>query len=197
MIKKIAPRQHGYYEIRLWMSGNRIGGRPFLRDVPVLPQREAETVEAIIQLIARDLDEHQARLRTARAHGQIATVEEFEEALLALDAIMTDGQRRMLGAFLRDPRHARTATQLAEAAGYAEYSGANLWLGKLASEIAPLIGYNRGQNGEVTASHVIADEADGSRTAAHPEFIFKLREEVVAALNGRAKSLTLPPLSPA
>lgn len=51
----------------------------------------------------------------------------------ALEAIrpITEGQRRMLAAHYRAPNKIITATQLAKAAGYADYRGANIQYGAL------------------------------------------------------------------
>ena len=193
MIKKIASRKHGHYEIRLWPAGERFGGRAFLRDIPILPQREAASVDSLVELIAKELDDHAAALRRARTKSQIATAQEFEEALLAVK--VREGQARMLGALLAAPNHSLTATQLAKAAGFAAFGGANLWLGMLGADVADIIGYLPGQeSGETAMTRTIATAADETSRAGDDNFRWKLRPEVVEALRGRARNVVLPPL---
>jgi hypothetical protein len=192
-MEKIAPRKHGPYEIRLWRSGDRFGGRAFLRDKAVLPQREGATMDGLVRLIGEELDERAKTMRRARTRGQIATAKEFEEALLSVR--INEGQSRMLGALLAAPDHSLTATQLAAAAGYAAFGGANLWLGRLGAEVASIVGYLPGQQSkEIAMTRTLATPAKASARQGDGDFRWTLRPEVVLALRGDAGVVVLPPL---
>jgi hypothetical protein len=60
----------------------------------------------------------------------------------ALNTLAKPSGRRLrfLRAHYRAPGRALTATRLAEKVGYKDYRGINLWYGRLAAKIGPLVG---------------------------------------------------------
>jgi len=71
------------------------------------------------------------------------TSEDYRRAFLALESErrISDNQSTMLRTHYRAPDQIITAHQLAEAVGYKDYPGANLWYGKLAKLVAEEVGY--------------------------------------------------------
>ena len=59
------------------------------------------------------------------------TADHFKQALLAQRDAITDGYRAMLKAHYQADEHTLTATELANSAGYGNYSAANLHYGTL------------------------------------------------------------------
>ena len=69
------------------------------------------------------------------------TSKDFENALLASRADISKQQRDMLEAHFRAPNYTLTATQLAQAAGYSDYSTANLQYGLLGKTLAARLSF--------------------------------------------------------
>ena len=89
------------------------------------------TVDEAILAARRSIDEE---LGTAQREGTEADAA-YTEALVSVLPGLTAGQLRMLQAHYHAPDQTITATQLAEAAGYASYRGANLQYGNIGKVI--------------------------------------------------------------
>lgn len=110
------------------------------------------------------------------------TVEQFKQALLALRPV-SPKHLAMLKAHFNAPAREMTATQLAEAAGYANYAAVNMQYGTFAKSIAEHLGLGapmQSEAGDPVWTSVIATGAAGS--ADSPHYVWTLRPELVAAL---------------
>jgi hypothetical protein len=88
-----------------------------------------ETLDEVWRGLCNALYERQVLLAAARLDEP--TVEEAAKAFVCIAHQLTAGHKAMLRAHLTAPNRKITATQLAKAAGYANYSAANLQYGLL------------------------------------------------------------------
>ncbi|SAK73936.1 hypothetical protein AWB79_04296 [Caballeronia hypogeia] len=120
----VAKAANGSAQCWAWKDGKA----PFKETAPTLEQAERQARDAI-----------DAALGPAQGAGDVA-VAAYIHALNAI-APISEGQRKMLVAHYRAPDRTITATQLAKAAGYTDYRGANVQygaLGKLIHEQHPV-----------------------------------------------------------
>jgi hypothetical protein len=110
------------------------------------------------------------------------TTEQFKQALLALRPV-SPKHFAMLKAHFRAAERAMTATQLAEAAGYANYSAVNMQYGMFGKAIAEHLGLGapmHKEDGEPVWTSVIAAGPPGETDS--PHYVWTLRPELAAAL---------------
>ena len=121
----------------------------------------------------------------------VATAEKYKEALIDFKNGMNGGfigsaYHKMLKAQYHASNHKITATRLAEAAGYTDFSAANLHYGIMAHAIADFLGYKppkRKYGDRERMWHLslsMSNDASGDTIDGH--FEFEMRPEVVAAL---------------
>lgn len=67
--------------------------------------------------------------------------EAYKQAFVAIHHAITDGQMAMLRTQYLAPAYSRTATELADAAGYTTYDGANLQYGLLGGKLRDALGF--------------------------------------------------------
>ncbi len=116
---------------------------------------------------------------------EIPSAARFKEALLALRPI-NDNHLKMLREHFRAPGHRLTATQLAEAAGYADYGAANLQYGKLGREIGEYLSFPPplvSDDGQPYYTSVLASGERGTGTGADAHYVWTMRPELIAALS--------------
>jgi plasmid stabilization system protein ParE len=101
------------------------------KDQTAVHKMVGSTVEEAILAARSAID---AKLGTAQREGTQAAAA-YVQALEAILPRLTEPQRRMLQAHYYAPDRTMTASQLAHAAGYASYSGANLQYGILGKAI--------------------------------------------------------------
>ncbi len=115
----------------------------------------------------------------------IATVEQFKAALKAVkNGDWPESHLEMLRAQFAAPDHTITATQLAKAAKFHNYNGANLQYGTMASHFARELGYTPpvAKNGDPNWWHTLSNERPGPELADDGELVLIMRPELVAAL---------------
>jgi hypothetical protein len=117
----------------------------------------------------------------------VATVEQFRRALRTLvgKRTITPTQTTMLQEHCRAPAHTMTSQELAAAAKYPNYETANAQYGKLAHNIADLLGYKPPEckDGDPRWWRMIAIGLDGSpRDATGGAYRWVMRPELVQAL---------------
>lgn len=120
----------------------------------------------------------------------------YEEAFLSIGEL-NDGYRAMLAAHLHAPDHLISATELAEAAGYTNWSAANLHYGLLGAKVAEEIGFtppSRSDGSKIWTCAIARDPnldlefPDTSmlealeRKIVNQHFEWQMRPQVVAAL---------------
>jgi hypothetical protein len=108
--------------------------------------------------------------------------QEYIDAFKAIMSDIHDGQFAMLKAHYHAPDRTMTATQLADAAGYAGYTSANLQYGKLGDKLNAELNMDlpKNMNGTRIATFVLAD---GERIEGDErEWHWTMRPEVAEAV---------------
>jgi len=100
------------------------------------------------------------------------TVDAFESALISLQPL-ADHHDRMLAEHYKAPNHTLTATQIANAVGYADFHPVNLHYGKLAVLICDKLGVS-------PSFGVMLDSAEPNDSNGHLELV--MRTELVSAI---------------
>jgi hypothetical protein len=113
--KLVAALQLGAYRGRAW------------RDSDVVAEVEGQSLTHVLELLRSRVD--QSFHERVKSRSSPPSPDEYQKALQRILPTLTDGHVAMLKAHFRAPGRQLTATQLAEAAGYATYSAANLQYG--------------------------------------------------------------------
>ena len=119
---------------------------------------------------------------TTRRAPHIASALEYAEALGAVN--VNEWEVLMLKAHAAAPERQLTATEIARAAGYADYSAANMHYGKLARRVAEHLELTvpAREDGTPVWTCALAAEGTPNLEAGAPEFVWRMHEEVAAAL---------------
>lgn len=140
---------HGRYTIRAGVLNGKPTARAFLTGARqgsgFQLEEVADTVELAIDAARTALNTRDADARAERRQlpngWAVPTQAEFQAALSGLGGSqVSEAQMRMLLAHAHAGDKGLTASELAEAAGYVDYSAANLQYGKLGAEIAAYLG---------------------------------------------------------
>lgn len=118
----------------------------------------------------------------AEAQGENPSHDRLLSAMKQILPSLTDGQLAMLKAHYSAPEQTITAGDLAEAAGYASFSGANLqygFIGKALQEISPIKLPKRGDGTEIYTFY-LAEAATESEEEGY--WRWKLRPEVSSVI---------------
>ncbi|RYD82177.1 MAG: hypothetical protein EOP84_09830 [Verrucomicrobiaceae bacterium] len=110
--------------------------------------------------------------------------EAFKNALLAIRSDITPAQHKMLKAHCLAAEHRITATQLATAAGFANFNAANLQYGFLGKALGEQLSFTPTlrNNGEPVWTSVLATGERPSDTGASEHYVWTMRPQVVEAL---------------
>lgn len=160
--------------------------------------QSGDTRQAAIEAVKANLSARDAAIRAERGRDGSPSALEYAEAFDRIGRL-PKGHEAMLDAHLKAPDHLITATQLADAAGYANWSAANLQYGKLARRLAEELDYNPPLRDDGTPIWTYAlatspDEGDLSpdrflaalaRGLEEPHFEWHLRPQVAEVLAGR------------
>ncbi|SAL06720.1 hypothetical protein AWB78_08210 [Caballeronia calidae] len=140
-----------------------------------------ETLDEVWRGLCTALYQRQISLAAARLDEP--TVEEAAKAFVSIAGQITAGHKAMLKAHLTAPDRKITATQLAKAAGYPNYSAANLQYGLLGAMLfAELpIDLPKRKDGSPVMTCAIASD-DDLRTSPKDEWIWAMRPYVAEGL---------------
>lgn len=165
----------GIYTVHALRIGKNYKARALAGDRRVA-DGEGDTAAAAIAAVRGKLDQ----LRPQR-RSDVPLAREYGYALALLGRKINAGQWAMLRAHAAAPDRTLDATELAEAAGYADYSAANLQYGKLGAAIAKLldIPLPTGPNGKPVATHALAT-GSGEDDQAH--WRWTMHEELAEAV---------------
>ena len=109
----------------------------------------------------------------------------YRAALLAIRGEISDGQHAMLRAHATADGQRLTATELAEAAGYATHSSANLHYGKLGKTLGEQLGFtppmSRKGGGPVWTNVLATGDEDAAAVSA-ADFVWTMRPPLYDAL---------------
>lgn len=143
---------------------------------------QGESVEDVWEQLTQLLYLRQEHLAKARA-GREPSGQEVCQALLRIESKLPKSYKLMLRAHLRSPEHRITATQLAEAAGYASYGGANLHYGLLGSMLYAEIPTELPTNPKTGRPVMTFALATGERKSpGEDHWVWKLRPHVADGL---------------
>lgn len=180
---------HRRHSIKTMKSGDNWQARAFRGKAAIGEIVTAPSEESAILVVKRELDETAEKQRMMRGTNGFPTVDELRAALPHLKFSKT--QDAMLAAHLHAPDHILTATQLAQAAGYDDYTVANAQYGQLGRALAEELEWEPQEKtaGKTVWTFTLATDADenardeGEEIAGH--WRWKLRPEIVAALASR------------
>jgi hypothetical protein len=115
------------------------------------------------------------------AQGQLPAVPSttrYKQAFQAIRRALSDGQLAMLRAQYLAPDHTITATDLADAAGYKNFRGANLQYGKIGTMLREVLDY---WDDSTQSSYVLSlFYAPGA--VGNSDWLFVMHDEVAQAL---------------
>jgi len=168
----VARLLQGVYRGALWHVGK------------IEEKVEGSSLDEVYRKLESLLYERQSAKAAAR-NGADPTVEETAKAFQRILPKMSDGQRAMLRAHLKAPERRITATQLAAAAGYANYSAANLQYGLLGAMLFAEMPEDlpRRKDGSPVMTCAIAS-GDTKLTIDEEHWVWKMRPHVEEALLG-------------
>lgn len=141
---------------------------------------EGETAERVLESLRAAVDSRFDLVAISR--GRSPKAEEYIAALRAIQDKLSDGHLAMLKAHYHAPGRRMTATELALAAGYANYSAANLQyglVGKAIYEEVPLELPKR-SDGSPIYTFTLATQGDPSAEEEH--WIWEMRPELAHAI---------------
>jgi len=167
----IARQVNGIYEGALWSQSRtvqRVNGRD---------------LDSVYQQLHALLD-HRLADRIAARLGREPSAEEAVRALVRVFPNMSVGQRTMLRAHYKAPGRTITATQLAQAAGYANFSAANLQYGLLGAMLLAEIPEDlpRRQDGSRVTICALASGDYPEKGADAPNSVWNMRQHIAEAL---------------
>jgi hypothetical protein len=187
---------YGRYIIRSWPLGQLWQARAYINERQIGDKQTADDSETAATQLKAYLDSREAQMTAGRGEDGSPSALEYAEAFDRLGKLNV-GYEAMLDAHLNAPDYCITATQLAEAAGYENYSGANLHYGKLGQMLAEELNYNppTRDDGTVIWTATIAgwdDDVDLGKLLRAEErrhddghFEWIMRPQVIEALQGR------------
>lgn len=158
--------------------GAEFVGKAWKDNVAVLDAR-GSSLEEVLNSLKVGIDKLLAgRADAARQPSASHYVSAFRKIIPSL----SDGHFAMLRAHYRAPNRSLTATELAKAAGYANYNAANLQygsVGKLLWEELPTK-LPIGPDGAPIYTFALAELSD--QTAPNDQWVWRMRPEIAAAL---------------
>jgi predicted HNH restriction endonuclease len=160
----------GTYRGALWHGGR------------VEQKFEGNSLDDVYRKLVTALVERQAD-RAAARKGTVPTVQETVHALSRILQKASHGQRAMLRAHVNAQDQRITATELAEAAGYANYGAANLHYGLLGAMLFTEMPEDlpRRSDGTPIMTCAIASGED-QRNDREEQWVWKMRPHIVEAI---------------
>lgn len=190
----VVTEEYRRHTIKSAQLSGKWAAKAFLRKTLVC-EATGTSREDVVQQVKSKLDEQAALVDEQRDEDGAPPAEEYQRAFSVIE--MNDNYRAMLRAHVNAPNYLITATELAEAAGYQGYEGANLHYGKLGFAVAEEIGFDppKRPNGDPIWTCTIARGRDDDpefphtsmvdalmRTMDSGHFEWQMRPQVVAAL---------------
>lgn len=161
------------------LHGGQFKGRVW-KDKKLLTELDGESLNDVLNKLRAFVDSQFVTAASGRT--QPTNSDEYVSAFRNILKDLSDGQLAMIRAHFRAPGHRITATQLAEAANYTNYSAANLQygnVGKALYEEYPL-DIPRRADGNLISTFMLATAGD--KKADENEWVWEMRPEVVHAI---------------
>lgn len=186
---------YGRYEIKSGPLNGKWAANAF-KGKTLIARGNGEARQEAIDHAKEQLDRLDQIQLSGRDSEGAPSAEVYQVAIVAIGEL-NEGYRAMLRAHLHAPDHMMSATELAEAAGYANWSAANLHYGLLAAKVAGEIRFvppSRADGTKMWTYAICRDpEADAKspkasstagleRTIADGNFKWQMRPQVVQAL---------------
>lgn len=164
--KLVAAREGSSYVGKAWKDGKAI----------------AEVTGSSIDNVVADLRALIDSALNERATNAAPTDDQYVEALRAILPSLSERHVAMLRAHCRASNSSLTATQLAEAAGYANYSAVNLQYGIVGRRLWEELPTRLDLNAERQPVYTSALADAGDRTMSEDQWVWRLRPGVAAAI---------------
>jgi hypothetical protein len=166
----VARLHKGAYRGALWCGGK------------MAQEVQGTSIDDVWRRLTDALYERQVSVALTR-NGAEPSAEEAIMAFRRIEPRLSPGHRAMLRAHLRANGQNITATQLAEAAGYASYSAANLQYGLLGAMLFAEMPERLPQRADGTPIMTCAIAlGEDQRSASEEQWIWKMRPHIVAGL---------------
>jgi hypothetical protein len=164
----VAARSGGGYQGVVWRNKKK------------LHTNIGDSLKDVLQKLRQYVDEtleQTARGRTAPPSG-----EEYVAAFQRMLPTLSDGHCAMLKAHYRAPDKTLTATKLAAAAGYSNYSAANLQYGNVGKALYEELPVELRRRADGTLIYTSALATAGETSDSDEHWTWKLRPEVAYAI---------------
>jgi hypothetical protein len=166
--KLLAAYHEGLYKGRVWK------GKVLLNEI------EGNGIEDVLAKLKDYVD---SRFRPQHPeNSDRLDVSEYVQAFRSMISDFTDGHVAMLKAHYNASNQCITATQLAEAAGYANYGAANLQYGNIGKALAEELYLALPTRGDGTPIYTYALATAGDPRGEEDHWVWKLRPEVSSAI---------------
>jgi hypothetical protein len=159
----------GTYKGALWHGGR------------IVEKVEGGSLEEVYGKLVTLLVDRQAAKAAAR-NGAAPSVDEAVHAISRVLQKASDGQKAMLRAHFEAPDQRITASQLAEAAGYASYGAANLHYGLLGAMLYSEMPEDLPRRKDATPIMTFAIADGANREEGELHWVWKLRPHVSEAI---------------
>lgn len=197
-MSKFEQVQHGRYIVRVGPLAGAWAAQAYQGAKSVGGRHQGANRDDALEKARHMLDAREAEIAANRNQDGAPTAREYVEAFECLGRL-ADGWEAMLAAHLSSQDRLITATQLAQAAGYTNWSAANLQYGKLGRRLAEELNYNppNRKNGTTIWTYSLATSPDDGdleeeqlyslleRGLENPHFEWLLRPQVAEALRLR------------
>ena len=159
---------HGRYLIRSGPVAGRFGANAYLGKL-LIAKAAADSREAAVESVKAALAKIDEQSLADRDPEGAPSADVYQAALVALLPALPDSYVAMLRAHFTAPNHLLSATELAEAAGYAGHEGANLHYGKLGFRVGEEIGFDPPKRADGTPIWTCVIARDPSQDREHPD----------------------------
>ena len=166
----VARYNKGAYRGALWQSGS------------IIYKVEGKSLDDAY----RQLEIRLYELQVAKAAARNGAAPSEQEAVVAIQRVLprlTSSQRAMLLAHAKAPESRMTASQLADAAGYASYSAANLQYGLLGAMLFAEMPENLPRRSDGSPIMTCAIASGDNLRAEEDQWIWKMRPHIKHAVS--------------
>ncbi|NEU81235.1 DUF262 domain-containing protein [Nostoc sp. UIC 10630] len=172
-----------------WPNGLQSGKSQPVALIIDADQEIEEAANRLGYLYFSDIDRFKSYVIQEVLAVDFPAVDDYKQAFIAISSQLTDSHKRMLKAHYHAPGQIITATELAEAAGYEHFGGANLQYARIAELIANYLNYSPRQHddsGKPFWSLMLASgywkTLENPEITSQREWHWQLREQVSQAL---------------
>ncbi|MCL6750527.1 DUF1524 domain-containing protein [Nostoc sp. CCCryo 231-06] len=172
-----------------WPNGLQSGKSQPVALIIDADQEIQEAANRLGYLYFTDIDRFKSYVIQEVLAVDFPTVDDYKQAFIAISSQLTDSHKRMLKAHYHAPGQIITATELAKAAGYEHFGGANLQYARIAELVANYLNYSPRQHddsGKPFWSLMLASgywkTLEDAEITSQREWHWQLREQVSQAL---------------